>query len=165
MLAYLFPIRISMLLQQILRGHQHCRRAKAALQRIAIAKGGLQIGDLTAVGQSLDGLDRCAVCLHRQHQAGTNDLAVDAHRTRAADPMLATDMRPCQLQMLPQEVRPIETRLNMRPDASTIDVERDLHVRRHTGPPALRSGRPRSADVHRTSSTFARCRRMEAEAW
>jgi hypothetical protein len=50
MLADSLPIRFGLLLQQILRGDQHSRCAKAALQGIAIAKGHLQVGDLAAVG-------------------------------------------------------------------------------------------------------------------
>ena len=105
-----------------------------------------------------------AVRLHRQHQAGTNDLAVHAHRAGAANPVLATDMRSGQLQMLAQEIRQIEPRQNMRIDALAVDVERDRHLGRHAGPPASRSGRPSSVDTQRASSTFARCRRIEADA-
>ena len=41
------------LLQQVLRCYQHARRAVAALQRVAFAKRGLQIGDLAAIRQIL----------------------------------------------------------------------------------------------------------------
>src|SRR5260370_15836999 len=164
MLPYPCAIRCRMVCQQVLRCHHQSRRAKPALQRITIAKGGLQIGDPAAVGKSLDGLDRCAVRLHRENQAGTNDLTVHADRTCAANPMLAPDMRPGQLKMLPQEVCQIETRQNMRIDALTINIERYLGGGRHTGPPVLRSGPPRSANAQRAISTFARCRRMEADA-
>ena len=63
--------------------------------------------------------------LHRQHQAGTNDLAVHAHRAGAADPMLTPDMRAGQLQMFSQEIRQIESRQHLRIDAFAIDVKRD----------------------------------------
>src|SRR5258705_5389822 len=164
MLAYALPIRLGFLLQQILRGDKHTRRAKAALQRVAISKCGLEVGDLAAVGQSFNGYDRCAVCLHRQHQAGTNDLTVDAYRASAANPMLATDMRSGQLQMLAQEVGQVETRQNMRIDAFTVNFERYRHGSRHTVPPRARSGRPRSAETQRANNIFARCRRMAADA-
>src|SRR5712664_4043994 len=95
MLAYPLPIRLGFLLQQILCGDKHSRRAKATLQCVAISKGNLKVGDLAA----------------------------DAHRTCAANPMLATDMRSGQLQMLAQEVRQVETRQNMRIDAFTVDFE------------------------------------------
>ena len=112
--------------KQILRGHQHSGRAIAALQRVAVAKSGLQIGDLAAVGQPLDGLNGRAVRLHRQHQAGTNDLAIDAHRARAANAVLAADMGSGQLQMLAQEVRKIEPRQNVRIDALAVDMRARL---------------------------------------
>ena len=156
MLAYLLPVGLDLLFKQILRRHQHARRAEPALQGVAIAERGLQISDLAAVGQSLDGLDRRAVGLHRQHQAGTNDLAVHAHGACTADPVLATDMRSGQLQLLAQKIRQIEPRQNLRGDALTVHLERDCHGIRHARPPASRSGRPRSADAQRTSSTFAR---------
>ena len=164
MLAYPLPIRLSFLLQQLLCSDEHSRRAKAALQRVAIAKGGLEVGDLATIGQSFNGYDRRAVCLHRQHQAGTNDLAVDAHRACAANPMLAADMRSGQLQMLAQEVRQVKTRQNTRIYPFTVDFERDRHGGRHTVPPGARSGRPRSAETQRASNIFARCRRMAADA-
>src|SRR5258705_12982675 len=104
------------------------------------------------------------MCLHRQHQAGTNDLAVDAHRASAANPMLTPDMRSGQLQMLAQEVRQVETRQNIRIDGFTVDFERDWQGGRHTGPPAMRSGGPISAEAQRANSIFARCRRMAADA-
>jgi hypothetical protein len=50
MFADLLTIRRRTLPQQILRGHQHSGRTEAALQRIAIAKSCLQIGDFAAVG-------------------------------------------------------------------------------------------------------------------
>src|ERR1700690_3754204 len=96
--------------------------------------------------------------LRRQHQAGSNDLAVHTHGTRTAHPVLATDMRACELELLAQEVREIETRQNLRVDALAVDMKRDRQWCRHRDPPEPRSGRPRSADTHRANSTFAKCR-------
>src|SRR5258706_14786974 len=73
-LTYPLPVRHGFLPQQILCGDKHSWRAKAALQRVAIAKDGLEGGDVAAVEQSFNGYDRCAVCLDRQHQAAQNDL-------------------------------------------------------------------------------------------
>src|SRR6266436_7372585 len=165
MLAYPLAAWLGMLSQQVLRSHQHARRAIAALQRVAIAKGGLQVGDFAAIGQAFDGLDRPAVGLHREHQAGSDDFIVYPHRAGAAHAMLATDMRSRQMQMFPQKVREIEPRQDMRIDALAIDMERDWQRSRHAALPlAPRSGRLSSADMQRASSTFARCRRIEAVA-
>jgi len=81
--------------------------------------------------------DRCVVGLHRQHQAGPHDLAVDAHRAGAANAMLATDMRARQLQVLAQEVRQIKPRQNQRLDALAIDLERNGDVGRHSRSPGI----------------------------
>src|SRR5450631_2233426 len=113
MFAYPLPVRFGLLLQQIMRSYQHSRGAKAALQRVAFAESGLQVGDLAAIGQSLDGLNGGAVRLHRQHQAGANDLSIHAHRTCTANSMLTTDMSSRKLQMLPQKIRQIEPRQNI----------------------------------------------------
>src|SRR5437899_12422228 len=66
MFADLFSIRTRRLLQQILRRHQHCRRAEAALQCVALPEGRLQIGNLAAVGDPPDGLNRLMVRLYRK---------------------------------------------------------------------------------------------------
>src|SRR5712672_866636 len=127
MLADFLAVRFALLLQQILRGHQHARRAVAALKGVAVTKGSLEIGDLTAVGQSLDGFDRCAMRLHREHQAGAHDLAIDTHGAGPANTVLAADMGTGQFQMLAQKIREIDARQYMRLDALAIDFERDGH--------------------------------------
>src|SRR5437764_8323422 len=101
--------------------------------------------------------------LHCQHQTGANDLIVHAHGTGAAYPMFTADMRSGQMQMLTQEVREVQSRQNKRIDALPVDVERNGHRRRHATL-APRSARPRSVETHRTSSTLAKCRRIEAVA-
>ena len=99
------------------------RRAVAALQRIAVTEGTLQVVDFAAVGQPFDGLDGPAICLHRKHQTGAHDLIVHAHRAGAADAVLAADMRSRQVQMLAQEICKIEPRQHLRFDALTIHLE------------------------------------------
>src|SRR5437763_12672901 len=164
MLADFFSVGFTLLPQPILRGHQHPRRAVTALKRVAITERGLQIGDLAAIGQSLDGLDRCAMGLHREHQAGPHDLAIDAQGARTAHPVLAADMGTGEMQMLAQKIRKIDARQHVRLDALAIDLERNGHGSRHAVAPALRSGRWSSAATPRASSTFARCRRMAGDA-
>jgi hypothetical protein len=161
MLADLLAVRRRTLLQQVLRRDQHSGRTEAALQRVARVKGGLQIGDLAAVGQSFNGLDGSVVRLHRQHQTGTHDIPVHPHRACAAHPVLAAHMGSGQLEILAQEVRQIETRQNVGANTLPVDVERYLHRRSHPRSPAARTGRPSSAATQRASSTFARCRRMD----
>src|SRR5665213_3975280 len=163
MFADLLTVRRWLVFQQILRRHQHSRRAKSTLQGVASAKGRLQIGNLAAIGQSLDGFDRRTMRLYRQQQASTNDIAVDAYRVRTADAVFAAHMRSGQLQMLAQKIRQIEPRQHMRIDLLTVDGERKGHRRGHAEPPA-RSGWPSNADTQRASNTFARCRRIAGDA-
>jgi hypothetical protein len=153
--ADLFSIRTWRLLQQILRRHQHSRRTEAALQRVALPECRLQIGNLAAVGDPLDRLNCRIVRLYRKQQAGTDDIAIDADRTCTAHPVLATDMRAGQLEMLAKKVRQVQARQYIRFNTFTIDADA----------PARRSGRSSSEDTQRASRTFARYRRMAGVAW
>ena len=62
--------------------------------------------------QALDGLDRVAVGLRGEHQAGANGNAVEDHRAGAADAVLAADMGPRQQEIVPQEVAQQQSRLH-----------------------------------------------------
>ena len=67
----------------------------------------LQIGNLAAIGQTFDRLDVTVLRLHRKHQTGTHDLAIDAHRAGPADPMFAADMGTGQLEVFAEENRQV----------------------------------------------------------
>ena len=121
MFADLFSVRTGNLLQQILRGHQHSRCTEPALQRVALPECRLQIGNFAAVGDPLDRLNRRIVRLHREQQAGTDDIAVDADRARTAHAVFTADMRAGQLEMFAEKIRKIEPRRHMRLDALAID--------------------------------------------
>ena len=165
MLAYAIAARFGILFQQILRSYQHPRRAVAALQRIAIAKGRLQIGNFSAVGETLDGLDSRTIGLHREHQAGANDLAVHAYRAGTADAVFAADMCSGQMQVLAQEIRKIKPRQDMRIDSLAVDIKRDRQGSRHAALPfELNSGRPNNAETQRVSNKPAKCPRIAAVA-
>src|SRR5262249_42882426 len=69
--------------------HQEAGRAKPALQRVMVAECLLQVGQLVAVGQALHRADLRAVGLHPEDQAGARRRAVQPHRARAADAVLA----------------------------------------------------------------------------
>src|SRR4051794_8702786 len=65
MFAYTVAVRLGLKLQQILRRHQHSRRTKSALQRIAVAKRGLQVSNLAVIGQSFDRFNGRILRLYR----------------------------------------------------------------------------------------------------
>src|SRR5690348_2971529 len=70
--------------QQRLGGDQQSRRAEAALKRRMLKKLLLHRVELAAGGEALDGLDRMALCLDAQHQAGAHQPPVQDHATGAA---------------------------------------------------------------------------------
>src|SRR5436190_18316563 len=164
MFADLFSIRTRRLLQKILRCHQHSGRTEAALQCVAFPECRLQIGNLTAVGDPLDRLNRRIVRLYGEQQTGTDDIAIDADRACAAHPVFATDMGAGQLEMLAEKIRQVQARQHVRFNTLTIDNKRNRNHRRHADAPAWRSGRSTSEDTQRANSTFARCRRIAGVA-
>ena len=91
--------------QQIERGHQHARRAEAALQAVVLAERLLQRVERRRPRQPLDRRHLGAVGLHGEHQARARGLAVDQDRARAADAVLASDVRAGEPEVLAQEVR------------------------------------------------------------
>ena len=68
---------VGLALEHAGREHQEARRAEAALQPVMLDEGALQRMQLVALREPLDGADRLAVGLHREHQAGAHRLAVD----------------------------------------------------------------------------------------
>src|SRR5262245_56800678 len=142
--------------EQLLRGEQHAGRAVAALQRIARLECGLQVGDLALIGHALDGLDARAVALHREHQTTAHDHAIDAHRTGAADAVLAADMAAGEAQVLAQEIDQSLARIDALEHLLAIDGQNDVvetlaHDRASN--PA-----PMSSAATRLSRTPASCR-------
>ena len=89
--------------------HQEARRAEPALQRVALAEGLLhRVQHLAAAvvvaRQALDGGHLVPVDLDGEHQARAHRVAVDQHRARAADAVLAADVRAGQPEVVPQRV-------------------------------------------------------------
>src|SRR5450631_381025 len=123
MFADFIAARHAAALQQILRCRNHAGRAVAALQRVALLEGQLQIGNFAGIRNALDGLDRGAVALHRQHQAAAHDLAVHPHGAGAADAMLAADMAAGERQILAQEIDQRLARFDALADALAVDGE------------------------------------------
>jgi hypothetical protein len=87
------------------RGHDHARRAEAALQAVMLAERLLHRVQRRAVGgKPLNGLDLVAIGHHRQRGAGFDGLAVEMHDAGAALRGVATDMGAGQPQILTQKL-------------------------------------------------------------
>src|SRR3954469_14590383 len=97
------------------------------------------------------------MCLHRKDQAGADDLVIHTYRTGAANPVLTADMGARELEMIPQEIRQIKTRHDLRVDTLAVDLKGDLQDGGHSG------SRASSELMQRLISTLARCRRIDAE--
>src|SRR6267378_2170345 len=112
MVSDLFSGTLLLLQKQILSGHQHSRRAEAALQRVLLVKGLLQRLQLAGIRKALDGVHPAAVRLHGEHQAAAHDIAVDPQGACAAHPVLAADVRAREAQLIAQEVDEVLPRRN-----------------------------------------------------
>jgi hypothetical protein len=71
--AYFRARGVLFLSQQLLRCHKHARRAKAALDSVSLVKGGLQVRDFPAVGQSLYRDDFSSIGLNRKGKTPMDD--------------------------------------------------------------------------------------------
>src|SRR6185312_5004234 len=93
-----FPI------DEVDRGHDHSRRAEAALQTVIVLEGLLHRVQLAALSEALDCGHLRAVAARRQHRACLDRAAVDMDDTGAALRRVAPDMGAGQAQILAQEL-------------------------------------------------------------
>ena len=154
MLADLVARRLRLFRDQILRRHQHARRAEAALQRVALMERALQLRNFAGVGQAFDGIDAFAGGLHREHQAAAHDVAVDAHGACAAHAVLAAGVRAGEAQVFTQEVDQVLARLDAPRRTHAIDEKRGFDCVIHDGPVRAHASSAASA---RPVMTRARC--------
>src|SRR5215471_21073467 len=101
----LFGEIVTLAVNHVDRGHDHARRAKAALQAVVLAEGLLHRMQRRPIRREpFDGLHLMAVGHHRERGAGFDRLAVEMHDAGAALRGVAPDMGPGQTQILPQEL-------------------------------------------------------------
>jgi hypothetical protein len=85
-------------------GHDHSRRAKAALQPVTLMKSDLNVVQLLAGCQSFNSLDRSTIDRHRKNGAGLDGPAVQNDGAGATLGRVAADMGARQTQMIAQEM-------------------------------------------------------------
>src|SRR5436190_23942141 len=110
-----------------MRGGQHARRAKAALQRMMLTEGGLQRGQRIVRREALDGDHAASLGLDRQHQAGADCGAVDDDRACPAHAMLATKMSSGLPQLVAQAIGEMHARLDIDRDRLAVKLKPYLH--------------------------------------
>src|SRR4051794_25513854 len=86
------------------RGHDHARRAVAALQAVIVAERRLHRVQFVALGDAFDGGDAGARGLSGQHGAGFDRPAVDMDDTGAALAGVAADMGAGQVEVFAEQV-------------------------------------------------------------
>src|SRR6476469_4610685 len=111
------------------RRHHHARGAVAALQPVLLVERLLHGVERVGSGQPLDGGDRGAVGLGRQHRARLHRLAVDEHRARPTARRVAADLGAGDPALLAQELHEQRARLDVVGLRPAVHAHRDPHGR------------------------------------
>src|SRR5919109_3208022 len=100
-------------------GHDHPRRAEAALERVALPEGLLERMQLALARETLDRRDLAPVGLDREHGARLHREPVEVDRAGAAERRVAADLRPGEAEVVAEEVDEQRPGLDLRlvPDA------------------------------------------------
>ena len=125
--ADLVLVGVGVLGQEGHQREQEARGAEAALQRVRFAKGLLQrVERAVGGGQPFDRGDLATVHLHAEQQTRAHRLAVDEHRAGAAHSVLAADVGAGQPELVPQQVREQQPRLDAQPVHRAVDADLDV---------------------------------------
>src|ERR671930_2438621 len=126
--------------QELDAGHDHPRRAEAALEGVALPERLLERMQLAALRQALDRRDLAAVRLDGQHGAGLHGVPVEVDRAGSAHRRVAADLRAGQPDVVAEEIDEQRPRLDLRLVPDAVDGERNRYQRM----PPLRRAPPRT---------------------
>src|SRR5215469_2083351 len=90
--AYLVFSRVRVVLEQLIRGHNHPRRAEATLQTVFLPEAFLDRVQAALGGQSLNCGHFTAISLHRQHRARLDGIAIEQYCARPALRSITADV-------------------------------------------------------------------------
>ena len=90
---------VGMFLQEGFARHHKTGRAKAALLRVVVDKGGHDGMQFVTVREAFDGHDLVPLRLDGEQVARVDRFAIHDHRASAADPAIAHFLGPGQVQM------------------------------------------------------------------
>jgi hypothetical protein len=138
--------------EQVLRAHEHPRRAIAALESVERAERLLQGLKLSVCRQPFHGLDARSVGLDGEHHAALDRDPVDDHGAGTAVAGVAADVGPGQVEIVPNEVHEQATHLDVALMAFAVDLDRD-------SPAADRLDHDVAFSTARTATISARCLR------
>src|ERR1041384_1630384 len=131
---YLIARRISVLVQQRMRGDQHARRADTALRASTLEKRLLKRIEAAVTSETFDGKNCRAVHLANRYETGVDDFAVDDHRASAALSFTATFFRSSQAQVFAKHIKqPLHgRRLNRSIDGIHFEAEGHMEPQMNT---------------------------------
>lgn len=112
-------------LQEMHSGHDHSRRAVAALQRMAFPKSLLHGVQFAIAGQALDRGHFGTIGLNREERAGLDCFAVEKDRAGAANARFTTHMSPSQAAVIPQEMDQQRSRIDFFLSWNTVNPDGD----------------------------------------
>src|SRR6516165_6825090 len=118
---------VRVLLQQRHDGHDHARRAEAALQAVLLVEGTLYRVHRPVAGQALHGGDLVPAGLGGKYRAGLHGLAVEQHGAGPAGGGVTADVRRGEVGHVAQEVHEQHAVLDVRGDLLAVDGQVDLH--------------------------------------
>src|SRR5439155_24380723 len=123
--------RLGLHAQEIERGHQHARRAEAALEPVVLVEGLLQRVKLAVLHQAFDRPELGALGLDREHDAGARGLAIEQDGARAADPVLTAHVRAGEPEVFTEEIDEELPRLAAPLVLDAVDFQADDHGLTH----------------------------------
>jgi hypothetical protein len=138
-------------LEQGVGGHQHPRRADAALGPTVPYEGLLHRAQLATSRESFDRGDLPTADLTERHETGADRLAVQAHRARTAVAGVAADLGAGQPEVVAEDIAQPAHRVALDRDLEAVDAER-RHGRRDVGHAST------PATARRTRVSAATCR-------
>src|SRR5262245_49607613 len=113
---------VVVLLQERVAGHQHSRRAVAALKAVFLKETVLKRMKFAVLFETFDGGNRTPVSLHGEDGARLHGFSVEHDGTRAAVTRVATDMRAREPQRFTEEVDQQQTRFDVGALLAPIDI-------------------------------------------
>src|SRR5262245_32037612 len=86
---------------------------------------------LVAIGEAFDCADALALCLDREHQAGSDRLIIEDHGTCPAHAVLTPDVRPGQSTFVTDDIDKCPSRLDPNSIVTAVDVELEFELVTH----------------------------------
>ena len=127
--ADLFVRRRGIVLQQLVRRHDHPGRAETALQPVLVPEGFLDRMQRAVAAQPFDGRNRAAVGLDGETGARPDGDSVEEDRARAALARVAADLRAGDASQIADEVHQQQAGFYVALISTAVDrqADRDFH--------------------------------------